>query len=129
MGFYKRFITKDNIIKNISEIDYYLNGDDLIFDTWSGYFQMEVDPEERDLRNSIISKMTLSSGCPSQYHGYEDLKSHSECLISLLINPNWLDIHFVRDKIGFEVPLEEQGSFDILTKKSIETLIKYFDRE
>ena len=106
-----------------------MKADALIFDSWSDEFQKQINPEERELRNVIRENMRLSSG-PSRYHsGFGELQSHSECLISLLTDPCWLDVEFVEDRIGFEIPLEEQGSFNILVEKSIETLIKYFDEK
>ncbi len=129
MGSHKRFITKENILENISDVDSYLKNDTLLFDSWSEKFQSEVDPEEREIRNGINENMRMSSGTSHQHTGFEDLKSHSECLISLLTDPKWLDVDFVKDKVGFDLTLDEMGRFDILVEKSIEALIKYFDEK
>jgi len=128
MGFHQRFITKESIIDNISEIDEYLEPSSMIFDNWSSNFQSEINPDERPLRESIKRKMEFSGGKAYQHYGYEKLTSLSECLISLMTEPSWLDVQFVKDKLGFELTLEEQGRFDILVKKSIDAIINYFDQ-
>ena len=129
MGFHKRFITKQHIIDNIHNIDYYLRADALIFDSWSSNFYEDMNPEERPLRDEIKRKMFEDGGCADKHHGYDKLVSFSECLISLMTDPNWLDVHFVKDKLGFELTLEEMGNFEIQRQKSIEAIINYFENE
>jgi hypothetical protein len=129
MGNHQRFITKDNIIENIFRIDDFLDGENLLYDEWSNRFKDQINIEERGLRNSIKEKMLLNGGCADQHYGYGELISYSECLISLLTDPCWLDVHFTKEKIGIELKLEEMGNFDIQVDKCIVALTKYFEKK
>lgn len=127
MGFHKRFITKQHIIENIHNIDEYLNADAIIFDEWSSRFFEELDRDERKLREEIKKKMFENGGCADKHYGYDKLESFSECLISLMTDPNWLDVHFVKDRLGFDLELDEMGKFEIQRQKSIDKIIDYFE--
>ena len=128
MGFNKRYITKETILLNISDLDSLFKADALIMDNWSRKFSDDLNREERQLREKIKEDQKYSSGCPDKHPDYPQLNSLSEALIGLMTNPTWLDIHFVQDKLGrFQLEIDEFGDFEKLKTKSIEAIVNHFN--
>ena len=128
MGFNKRYITKETILLNISDLDRLFKADALIMDNWSRKFSDDLNREERQLREKIKEDQKYSSGCPDKHPDYPQLNSLSEVLIGLMTNPTWLDIHFVQDKLGrFQLEIDEFGDFEKLKTKSIEAIVNHFN--
>jgi len=128
MGFNKRYITKETILLNISDLDRLFKADALIMDNWSRKFSDDLNREERQLREKIKEDQKYSSGCPDKHPDYPQLNSLSEALIGLMTNPTWLDIHFVQDKLGrFQLEIDEFGDFEKLKTKSIEAIVNHFN--
>lgn len=128
MGFFKRFVTKEGLMTNINDVDSYLNSDALIFDDWSHKFVDDLDPEERLIRERIKSDLKIKSGCPDKHENYKDLKSLSESFISLMNDPSWLDIHFVKTKLNIITPLDESGDFEKQKMRCLDAIIDYYER-
>jgi len=128
MGFYKRWVTKEGILKNVDDIYSYLDSDALIFDDWSYRFVEDLNPEERKLRNKIKSELSLLSGCPDKHPDYNLIQSLSESLLSLMTNPDWLDIHFVKTKLGLKTSFDEGGDIEKQKNKCISAIIEYYER-
>lgn len=128
MGFYKRWVTKEGLISNIDDVDSYLSSDALIFDDWSHNFYVDLDPSERLIRERIKSDIKIKSGCPDKHENYKDLKSLSESFISLMNDPSWLDIHFVKTKLNIITSLDETGDFEKQKRRCLDAIIDYYER-
>lgn len=127
MGFHKRYLSKEIVLSNLNNIDKLLKADALIMDMWSTRFVNDLNREERLLREKIKEDQKFLSGCPDKHEDYSKLNSLSEALIGLTVNPTWLDIHFVQDKLGrFELQLDEFGNLDKLKQKAISAIIEYY---
>ena len=74
MGFNKRYITKETILLNISDLDRLFKADALIMDNWSRKFSDDLNREERQLREKIKEDQKYSSGCPDKHPDYPQLK-------------------------------------------------------
>jgi hypothetical protein len=129
MGFHKRFITKEGILNNIQNLETYFDSDALIFDSWSSKFYEDIDPEERQIRKEIIEDNAFLGGCPDQHRNYYHLDSLAETLISLKTNPNWLDIHFTKQKLGLQFSNEISGVFEDQVKSCIDKIIEYYEHQ
>jgi hypothetical protein len=128
MSFHKRYINKEILLENISNLDKLFKADALMMDDWMTKFYQDLDPVERQLRIKMNQELTFWSGCPDKHTDYPKLKSLAETLISLKNNPSWLDIHFTQDKLGrFKLDIDEFGVFDVLKEKSIKAIIDYYD--
>jgi|APCry1669189665_1035243.scaffolds.fasta_scaffold01107_4 hypothetical protein len=128
MSFHKRYINKEILLENISNLDKLFKADALMMDDWMTKFYQDLDPVERQLRIKMNQEFTFWSGCPDKHTDYPKLKSLAETLISLKNNPSWLDIHFTQDKLGrFKLDIDEFGVFDVLKEKSIKAIIDYYD--
>jgi hypothetical protein len=127
MGFHKRFITKDGVLKNLNDIDTYLSADALIMDSWSSNFVSDLDTDERVLRNTIKEELNFLSGCPDTHRHYNRLESLSETLLSLKSDPTWLDIHFTKQKLGLQFSNEISGMFEEQVKTCIDKIISYYE--
>jgi hypothetical protein len=128
MSFHKRYLTKEVILSNLQNIDNLLKSDSLIMDDWSSKFISDLDKEERELRNKIKEDQKLLSGCPDKHKDYSKLKSLSETLIGLNINPTWMDIHFTQDKLGrLQLDFEEMGVLEKVKEKAIKLIIEYYE--
>ena len=128
MSFHKRYINKEILLENISNLDKLFKADALMMDDWMTKFYQDLDPVERQLRIKMNKELTFWSGCPDKHTDYPKLKSLAETLISLKNNPSWLDIHFTQDKLGrFKLDIDEFGVFDVLKEKSIKAIIDYYD--
>ena len=126
MGFNKRYLNKEIILSNIEKIDILLNADALVMDKWASNFIKDIDINQRRLRDELINDTKFTSSDKYQNHkNFYLLNSLSEAIINLTTNPNWVDIHIVWVKTGFN--LDEQGSIDILSKKALESAITYYD--
>ena len=126
MGFHKRYITKETILLNISDLDRLFKADALIMDMWSTRFTNNLNLKERKLREKIKEDQKFSSGCPDKHPQYSELKSLSEALIGLMTNPTWLDIHFTKTELGLQFPFEWGGQFETQKNKCIESIIEYY---
>jgi hypothetical protein len=128
VGFHRRYIKKDDILNNLSNIDTYLNTN-LILDNWSNEFYKDLSPNHRKIRNRIVENQKLVSGCPDTNLDYIKLESLSESLIFLSTNPNWVDIHFVKTKLGLITPIEISGKFDEQVNFCITEIINYYNNK
>ncbi len=127
MGFNKTYLTKEKILSNISKIDLYMKSDALVMDNWSSLFISDIRPEQRKLREILIKDTILNSGPLQNHKNFYLISSLSEALINLMSDPNWVDISIVWIKTGFKIEDYEKGNFDLLVKKSIESVISYYD--
>lgn len=127
MGFNKTYLTKEKILDNISKIDLYMKSESLIMDTWSSNFISDIRPKQRILREDLIKETSLMSSPPDTHKNFYLISSLSEALINLMTNPNWVDIHIVWIKTGFDIQEDQRGKFDILVKKAIESAISFYD--
>ena len=127
MSFHKRYITKELILSNINDLDRIFNADAFIMDMWSNRFCDDLDKSERPIRNSINKKFKLSSSLSYQSDPqYKDLNSMSECLISLMTHPQWLDVVLVHDRLG--VATDGGGDFNQGVEKCIKRIIEHYDK-
>ena len=128
MGFNKKYISKNILLENTSNIDKLLKADALVMDMWTTKFVQDLDPKERQLRNKIKEEQKYSSGCPDKHSDYSKLKSLSETFLSLKNDPSWLDIHFTQEKLGrFDLEIDEFGVLDKVKEKAIKEIIKYYE--
>lgn len=127
MSFTKRILRKEIVIDNLENVQNLLKVDCLILDKWSSNFYNELNPDDREIRKKIISE--FKGGCPNSHPEWHRLNSISESLISISSNPNWVDIHFIQEKIGrLELSEGEGGSLEKITQKAKELAIKYFEK-
>jgi uncharacterized membrane protein YqhA len=69
MGFNKKYLTKETILSNLSNIDKLLKADALVMDMWSSYFVYDLDTKQRDLRKTILEYTKFdSSGTKHKKH-------------------------------------------------------------
>ena len=128
MGFNKRFLSKETILNNLSNIDSLLKTDGLVLDMWSHNFIKALDPKKRPLRQELLEDIQFDSSGDYQNHkNFYLLSSISEAIINLSTNPSWVDIHIVWVKTGFKIEESEKGKFDLLTKKALNSAISYYD--
>jgi hypothetical protein len=128
MGFNKRYLNKEIILSNLSNIDKLLKADGLIMDMWSSYFISDLNSKQRDLRKILIEDTQFdSSGNYQNHKNFYLLSSISEAIINLSTDPSWLDIQIVCIKTGFKTEEDEKGKFYLLRKKAIESAITYYD--
>jgi len=128
MGFNKRFLSKETILNNLSNIDSLLKTDGLVLDMWSHYFVKDLDAKQTPLRQELIEDIQFDSSGDYQNHkNFYLLSSISEAIINLSTNPSWVDIHIVWVKTGFKIEESEKGKFDLLTKKALNSAISYYD--
>lgn len=127
MSFTKRILKKERIVNNLDNILSLLKVDCLILDDWSSKFIGDLNPNDRKIRSEIIN--SFNGGCPNNHPNWKELTSISESLISISKNPNWVDIHFIQEKIGrIQLDESEMGSLEKISKKAIQACIKYFDK-
>lgn len=127
MSFTKRILKKEKIISNLDNILSLINVDCLILDDWSGKFIEDLNSTDRKIRKEIID--SFKGGCPNNHPNWRELTSISESLISISRNPNWVDIHFIQEKVGrIQLDESEMGSLEKISKKAIQACIKYFDK-
>jgi hypothetical protein len=129
MGFNKRYLNKEIVLSNLSKIDKLIKADALIMDSWTSFFIEDLSQKQRELRKELIEDTLIYSDA-SQYQNHKNfylLNSLSEAIINLSTNPSWVDIHIVNIRCKFEILESERGSFQILTKKSLESAISYYD--
>lgn len=128
MGFNKRYLNKEIILSNLSNIDKLLKADSLIMDMWSSYFIEDLNSKQRELREVLLEDTKFDSSGNYQNHKYFYLlNSISEAIINLSTDPSWLDIQIVCIKTGFKIEESEKGKFDLLRKKAIDSAINYYD--
>jgi hypothetical protein len=127
MGFNKRYLNKEILLSNIEKIDLLLNVDALVMDSWASNFIKDINKNQRRIRKELINDIGYDLSMKYINHrNFYLLNSLSEAIINLKTNPNWVDIHIVWIKTGFK--LDEQGNFDILSKRALEYAISYYDR-
>ena len=128
MGFNKRYLNKERVLSNLSNIDKLLKADSLIMDMWSSYFIEDLNLKQRELREVLLEDTKFDSSINYQNHkNFYLLSSISEAIINLSTNPSWVDIHIVWVKTGFKIEESEKGKFDLLTQKAIESAVTYYD--
>lgn len=110
------------------KIDMLFKADALIMDMWVSRFYHDLKPEERKIREVLYEKYKFSSSNNFiNDSDYKDLNSLSECLISLMNTPNWIDIFITIDKLKLKISEEESGRADLLQQKCIDAIINHFD--
>lgn len=94
-------------------------------DNFSTKFVNDLNPLEFTLRVKLLTENI--SGCPNSWMGYNGLSSLSESFISLTISPNWLDIHFVKEKLSLNI----EGYLDIKEQSEIVKgfIIEYYSKK
>jgi hypothetical protein len=129
MGFNKRYLDKEIILSNLSKIDRLLKADALIMDMWSSNFINDLSENQRKLREELITDTMFSSNQQDMmnHKNFYLLNSLSEALINLSTNPNWVDIHIIYIRTGFEIEESEAGLFDKISKKATDAVISHYD--
>ena len=146
MGFDKKHISKEGVLANLKndddskgtwyitslgrqmKIDMLFKADALIMDMWVSRFYHDLNPEERKIREGLNEKYKFSSSNNFiNDSDYKNLNSLSECLISLMNTPNWIDIFITIDKLKLKISEEESGRADLLQEKCIDAIINHFD--
>ena len=127
MGFHKRYITKDLILSNINDLDRLFNADALITDMWSSRFIDDLNESELVIRESINNRWRIKSSLDYKIDPqFKELNSMSECLVSLMKNPTWLDVMLVHERLGLTNC--GSGNFTDSVSNSIQRIIDYYDR-
>lgn len=93
-------------------------------DKFSSLFVDDLDPSDFLLREKLLKEN--SNGCPSNWIGFEGLNSISESYVYLSLNPNWLDIHFIKSKLM----IRDLSEFDIKEQTELvkSEIIKYYEK-
>jgi hypothetical protein len=142
MGFHKRFINKDMILRNVDDISYIsslVSADALIMDNWSRNFFNNFNLKWKEY-NSLRDKLNedvqfYSFHEPTLEHdNYSKLKNLSNVLVNLKIDPSWTDILLTHDilkemdvKFTEKTPDNIIGKFDKLVPYHIELIERYYD--
>jgi len=136
MGFNKKYLTKETILSNLSNIDKLLKADALVMDMWSSYFVYDLDPKQRDLRKTILEDTQFDSS-GDKYKSHPNLSlltSISETLINLSTNPDFVDLHIASSiKTNFRNKEPEiinkvyATHFDSIVDRAINSIISYYD--
>lgn len=128
MGFNKRYLSKETILSNLSNIDKLLKADALVMDMWSSYFVYDLDPKQRDLRKVLLEDTKYDSGTQYLNHpNFHLLTSLSETMINLSTNPNFVDLHIASIKTNFKAKDSERGRLEALRDSAIKSIILYYD--
>lgn len=120
MGFTKRYINKDMILRNVDNLRYVsrlVRADGLIMDIWSKNFFDNFDFKYESYNKNREEAIETNSS------DLEKLKRLSNILINLKTNPTWLDINLVSEMIGDKPEMTE---IDELSKWYIETIEKQY---
>lgn len=133
MSFHKKYIRKESILLNINDLDRLFYSETIVMDSWSTRFFDNLNSEDKILRKTILEKyeheMNFSSGCSvDNIPEFHKLTSLSESLICLLTDPHWIDLFFVKNKIGLSDDIYGSGSFSLHVKSTIERIIEHFDK-
>lgn len=127
MSFNKRYITKDTILSNIDNLDRLFNADALIMDMWSTRFYDDLDKREKEIRKSVCERYKFSSSLDYKSDPeFKELHSMSECLISLMTDPSWLDVILVHERLGLVT--DGSGSFADGVRKCIQRIVDHYDK-
>lgn len=128
MGSSKRYITKQTILSNLDDIDSIFSADCLIFDDWSSKFFEDLNPKDREFRESYELDLIKSLSSSISKDDIKNLSSLSETLISLHNNPKWIDIEFVIVKLGLNFEMEDSGQLFKLARLASDKIIEFFDK-
>jgi len=123
MGFTKRYINKDMILRNVDNLRYVsrlVRADGLIMDIWSKNFFDNFDFKYESYNKNREEAIKTNS---SDLEKLEKLKKLSNILMNLKTNPTWLDINLVSEMIGDKPEMTE---IDELSKWYIETIEKQY---
>lgn len=137
MGFNKRYVTRDSIIrtiKNKESLNRLTNADALIMDNWSSKFFKNYDfnfQDYQDIRNKLYDDTKFSSNHASTYEheNFNKLKSTANILYNLYNRKecHWTDILLTIDILGsHDIPESIRGKFDDLRKCCIEKIEKSY---
>jgi hypothetical protein len=129
MGFNKRYLDRNMILKNLSKMDSLLNSDALILDSWSSNFIGDLNPNHRKHRVIIMDETKFSSNPHDwiNHRFFPNMFSLSELLISLSTEPTWVDIQATLDILKPNIPEESMGKFEEIKKLCIESIINHYD--
>jgi hypothetical protein len=130
MGFNKRFIKKEMIIRNINDLSYIsklVNADALIIDDWSDKFYKNFDFDYKNynqLRKDIISDTEIFSDNKVilDHSNFTKLKKLSNVYVNLKTNPSWVDIQLANSILEEVIPDDVSGKFDLLVDFFIEKI-------
>lgn len=141
MGFNKKNIDKNYILNYLKKnkkdvnsalrnivIESIFKSEILVMDQWSSNFYNDLNPNERLEREKIISNQDANFVSFFSDSELDSFSSLSETLISLIINPLWMDIHLTTNRFNIKVTTEESGKFQILRNKCIDSIINHFDK-
>jgi len=143
MGFNKRYIRKEMILENVTNIPYVsrlVKADALIMDTWSDNFFKNFDfkwKKYQELRVKLNDDVKFWSmhGPTLEHENYPKLKSLSNVLLNLKTDPSWVDIlltHDILKEMDMEFvekqnpPQEISGRFDKLVPWHIKLIEGYY---
>lgn len=129
MGFNKRYISKDVLLNNMSDINSLFNTDAIILDNWSSYFIKNMNKDQGNLIKALEEKY---GGHSTHMHMMKDvdfikIESYSEILISLFNEVGWLPIVWTLQKLKPKLTDEEVGRYFILLEKCKKLIIKHID--
>jgi len=88
-------------------------------DQWSVMFKKHLNEKDRKLIPEIYEKTKILS-----YHtdDYKQLSSLSECLVSLMVEPQWAPLLYTLERLNITVDDSERGNFQILKEKQLQVL-------
>lgn len=122
----KRYIDKEIIIKNLSNIESILDGSYIITkDRWSSKFIEGLNIAERKEKEHIEDKTKYISSLDDI--DISKFKSITEALINIHKKENWIDILIAKNIINFEIPEQISGQYDKIKQLAIKNMIDYFD--
>lgn len=70
MGFNKRFITKEKILNNLSDLNMLFKSDALILDSWSSNFHREINLKDSPANIALNNPSIVDIEKLSNYYGY-----------------------------------------------------------
>jgi hypothetical protein len=134
MGFNKRYVRKEMILDDPSNVSYIanlVNADGLIIDNWSDKFFKNFNFKWKTynkMRIKILEENKFSSNLDinKKHIDYNKLLNLSNVLLNLKTNPSWLDIQLTDDILSKEVPEDISGKFDSLVDFSIKSIEEHF---
>lgn len=133
MGFHKRYIRKEMILENVSNIPYVsrlVKADALIMDTWSDNFFKNFDFKWKtynEMREKLNDDTKFDSHSMNKvkHENFNKLKNLSNILLNLKTNPSWVDIDLVGEILSLtnkDISEEISGRFDELVKYHIKLI-------
>ena len=143
MGFNKRYIRKEMILENVSNINFIcklVNADALIIDTWSSNFYDNFNfkcVKYNKIREVIKKDIIFNSHHNNvlNHENYKELFNLSNVLLNLKTDPSWVDVLLTGDILNEidtdfmkkkDTPKEITGRFDELVIYHIKLIEEYY---